>query len=879
MTTSIVDSCSTKLDGSLLAQKEVQKLIKDTQKKIAALEKKIAEEKRLTSPEGDPLSKGEQDKAAKLIADPTRLAEIKEELWKGIESQIEEGLEFKAKQVADLVRVQDLYHQVTTDPFNKQTLKTGSEVVLNRLNRLVGKNSVDTKLRVLRNHFRNYIDEFEMMFQCGSNEKFKSIRDIAKGTDEEAELYMKVYQFMQQPDIENISMEKAAAMVKGKGDLDKLAMALIHYNEYTRKAMGQFGVSVKFNPNYVMKRRYDWASLKEMGQAKWADYMSDKLDLKKTFGDGVREISKEEAVIALRNVWSKFEANAQKRTSVLSSKTSIGAKDASMEVKFFYKDAKSAYESFRDNSVGGMREQFEHNAMGMAGTAIQISEFGYNSAKVLERLQKKIDKAYPGDKTTMDQWRESRILAAEKELSGQQNIVQGSFTNFVNNWRFMTAFTKLGTTLATTVGDAVANNRHAFYVNGDLFGGMMEWSNNMRKMISPQAIGGYSKEEMQEIANTFGAIMAHQSNSEGLRMATGDLATNGGALTRLIQTHGGMAMNLATLLPTQTGWSKVSSVLGGASQFAKLMDDAKTGKLNKFQLETLNEYGFSKQEVALLNSGLVERHDAWSSRTLFSGTGVRRLLDTAHPEQIAGILGVKPEMAGRAVVDLSMKVDSFINDALTDGTPTPELRTKTLLSKGVENQYLRGVINLTTQFMDTPLAQAESFVDLSKKLYRVNLKDGKLDKIGMTKDMMSHLSIYTVAGVSMYLATDAVISALTNSESMLQKAYRGDEEERRRVFIKSISKIAVLPYVSELIDNQWGGGYNKTAMDTFIGPNWGTVRDSLRLIQSNEDGGMEVTEFLKRQGPSNAHLIRGFNNWAAEVRGNKLWDDNKGTFR
>lgn len=870
------ENCETHLSTTSLNQKEVKALVRQLEKKKSKLEAQLAKETALKDLKGEYLTRdGKTDLSKLLEKNPDELVKMKNELFKEIKTQVEDGLETKVRQVSDLVKVQDLVDKFTKNPLSGEVYKTAGDMIKNRLNSLVGRNSVDTRLRVLRNHFRNKIDEFELMFGTAENANFKSIRDIKKGSDEERIFYKKVYEYGQQMDVNNLTPEKVKGMVAGKGELDRLALSLVAYNEYSRKAMGQFGVAIKYNPNYVMKRRYDWAPMEKMGRDQWAVYMADKLNLEQTFGEGT---TRDQALHALGfnreegGVWHDFEQNATNNTSHLSNKDVVGDKANSKARKFFYKDSDAAYAAFRDLSVGGMREQFERNAMAMAGTAIQISEFGYDSKNVMNLVNDKLNKMYKGKRGVIDQWRETRIEAAQTELTGQQNLVQGGFTNLSNNVRFMTAFTKLGTTLATTIADAVENNRQAFYVNGDFFGGMMDWSAGVAKQLV-----GMSKEERMDFANTFGIILSHQSNAEGMRMATGDLATNGGALTRLIQEHGGTALNIATLLPTQTGYSKIASAMTGANNFAKLVESHASGKMNKFQVDTLKEYGFSKAEMDVLHN-VVSKTDTWG-RPIYTGKDIRGLLDhKGGPEYIGKLLGVDPEIAGKSVMELATKYESFINDFVTRGTPTPELATKTLLFKGVKNEYLRGLINLTTQFMDTPMAQAENFADLFQKLKRVNTQDGKFNAMGFTGDTLGHLGVYGTTGVAMYLGADAVMSAVTNSESMLQQVYNGDADKRRQVFTKAISRTGVVPYAAELIDNQWGGGYNKTAMDTFVGPNWGTMRDTFRLMQSNSDGGLGVGEFMRRQGPSNAIPVRALNNWADKFTGSKVWDDKKGTF-
>lgn len=827
-----VDVCAVKLEKSFLDEKDVREIEKVLHKKSPEEMKEI-------------------------------LALVKENLRR----QVEDGIDFKFRQMADKVQEEKLFRQLTTDPISKEAIKTYSEAVKRRLNHLVGRNSVDTRARSLRNHFRTKIDEFEAMFRTYENQNFKSLRDIKSGSPEERELYKRVYQHYEAIDPDKLTPQAIEGMLKGKDEIDRLALSLVTYNEYARKTLGKYGVSVKFNNQYVMKRRYDWAALEKMGPEKFAEFMYDKLDIEKTFGE---KVTREQALLKLRDIHSEFEKNALERTSVLSSKEFNGSRANSIARKFFYKNADTAYDAFKELSVGGMREQFEKNAMNMANTAIKVSEFGYDAAKVMDNVSKRLHDHYRTKPKAIDQWREARIKQAELELTGQQNHVQGAMTNFANNTRFLMAFGKLGNAVTTAVLDVLDTGRQVFYVNGNLFGGFAEYASAMTKVTA-----GMNREQRMELANQLGIIYSHMSNAEGMRLANGDLAVNGGRLTQIINEHGGKAMNYATWLPTQTGLSKLSSGLVGAQNFSRLVDKvASGGKLNKFEIDTLKEYGFSKQEMALLGSKLVERTQNWSSTAIFTGSGIRNSLLSLSPERVAKELGVDPHVAGQAVLDLATKYESFVNDFVARGTPTPELATKTLMMKGVDNEVVRAAINLGTQFMDTPLAQFENMMELKDKLVRINAGD----RLGLTRDVIGHSIAYIPFGVGAYFAADIAMAAITQRETLIDKYRNGDAETRKRVMLNALGRTSYIPFLFEMLESQTGGGYNKTALDSFGSPALSTGRDILRLMQPQGSGGIGLKDFARRTLPSNAIPVRAMNNYYGRLTGEKAFDDRGGFF-
>ena len=804
---------------------------------------------------------------------PAEMAEMRDLMNATVRSLINDGIDFRIKEIADTIKVQEIISKYTHDKVTGEPLKTYSEVVTNRLRSLVGRNSVDTKARNLRNHYRNMLSHFESMYKANENTGVKSISDIKKGSPEEEELYILSRQYEHEIDPATLTPEKVQSFLNGNPpatEMQRLALSLVTYNAYTRKSMSTFGISTKYSKNFVVKRRYDWAAVKEFNPEQFADYMYKRIDVEKTFGKGTTE---EAARFKLRDIHKEMLHSANEKLDVTSSKEYSGSAANSMATKIEWKGHKEAYEAHRDLSVGALKDQVEQSANSMADRAIGVSEFGYNAEKVLAEVSADLIKGYGTEPSAMDMWKLSQIKRAEKELSGRAHLATGGLTNLQNNVRFFTAFTKLGNAVTGTVLDAVDNGRQAFYMNGSFFGGVADYAASFTK-----ATLGMSKEQRLESANNLNLIFTHLSNAEGMRLASGDIATKGGALTNFIQEHGSRALNYATLLPIQTAFSNIASGTAGARQFSKLIGSAKNGKLNKFQKDFLNEYGFTKQEVDALAGGFFEDAPNWSDTPIFTGTGIRNALNTKKPDEVAKILGVSESMAGDSVIKLATKVESVINDWASRGTPKPELATKTLMYKNVDDEGVRFAVGMATQFLDTPIAQAQYIIELAQKLNRMN-GGGVSGMIGTIKDGALPSATYLATGLSLYMAADTVMAIATNRESILQKYNNSGAAERNSIMLNAIGRTGFVPFLFEMIETQSNGGYNKTALDTFGSPALSTVRDTLRLAQGLDgEGGITPSEFAYRQSPTNSIPARALNNWSGQFTGEKLWDDKKGTF-
>lgn len=784
--------------------------------------------------------------------------------------RIEDSIDQKFQQVSDLVTEKKKLDRYLTTVDGKRVRSLG-EALKNRADDLWGRNSSDSRKRALAAELKA-VEPFDTVFGLENNQTVKSIRDIPVGSDLERQVFIRAHGIKEKIDLSKMDEAGLKSLLKDADDVQRLALALKAYNEATRQVMGDFGVAVRYKSDFVIKRRYDYDAFKDMSEKEFADFLGDKLDLKQTFGENA---TMETAAKDLNDFYKRVSAETTQSALPSANRDYAPNSANSMSRRFVFKNAEAEYDVFNRLSLGGLSAQLDKNAGSMAATAIKVSEFGYDPAKVLKAIDERLAKEFPGgDKGVVNRWRSERIRQAEGELTGSQNIVNGSLTEFATAIRFGTAVAKLGNALTTTVLDVVDNGRQVFYVNGDVFGGFHEYGVAMTK-----ATFGMNKMEKAEVANQLGIILHRMSSAEAMRLSDGSVAGTG-MVNKWINQHGNKAMNIANLLPWQTGNSKIASGLVGAQTFAKLSDKITAGKvLNKFELDTLAEYGFTKGEMALLGSGMIERTKNWSNRPIFTQKGIYDSMfgnaSESHIAKVAGILGVSPEEAGRKVTELGRKYNTFVNDFVVRGTPAPELATRTAMFKGMESELARVTIGLATQFMDTPVAQLGHMVELAAKLKRIN--DGSVPRAML--DALPHSAAYLGIGIPSFFAADYAMSVLTNREPLVDKYRKEDFGGRSKIMANVIGRTSFVPFVFEMLEDQYGGGiYNETAMDSFSSPAFSTLQDMLKLAKPNDSGGLSVTDFLKRQGPTNSIPLRTLNQWSQTATGSKIWDTKQETF-
>lgn len=829
-----MDSCDIHLNGTVVDPNSIKEVIAEKREEILS---------------------GFMDRA-KRKPTPAELAELKRDFDSAMALIIEDGVDAKVKSVHDSITQMRKVHEYTHD-MNGNPLKTLSEVINRRYQMTMGRNSADTKARALRDHIRTRVDSFETMYRTRENpEGLRSIRELEKGSENERSVYIRVRQMEKEIDVSKLDSATVDAMLKDATPVDRLAFSIASYNAYNRKLLKEYGISTKYSSKFVVKRRYDYSVLSSPSRGATPEacretFVNDVLqhiDKEATFG------KKSDAEIRemIAHTYDDIADNANIRLDPTNSRDFVGNRANSYQTKFIWKDDNAAYEAFTRFSEGGLKEQMEESATAMANKAISIREFGYNAEEVMAKVSQDITASFRGQTPNMrDSFRLARIAAAQKELMGTQKLATSEMTTWANNARFFQAAFKLGNAVTTAMLDAVDTGRQAFYVNGELFGGISEYIQTFGKVAF-----GMSEADRLALATDLGTVYSYMSNAEGMRLASTDSAVSGGAIDGFIKKNGNKIMNVSTLLPWQTARSNITSTIVGANNLKRIVDDlGKSGgdftKLNKFQKDTLKEYGFTANDMRILGSDFLEKINTWGGG-IVTGNNIRQTLMTRSPESIAKAFNMDADVAADSMVKLADKVDAFLNDFSTRGTPKPELQTKVLMGKTVENEGVRVAIGLMTQFLDTPIAQGQYVGELIEKLSRINGGN----RMGILKDSAIPSATYIATGMSMYLAYDGMMSLVMNKQSIIQKMNQADDRERTALMLNVLDRTGYFPFAASLIEKQFFGRYNENALDAFGSPVLGSINDVLNMRNENT-----IKAGIRRNLPMNAIPLRMTNNW------------------
>ncbi len=469
------------------------------------------------------------------------------------------------------------------------------------------------------------------------------------------------------------------------------------------------------------------------------------------------------------------------------------------------------------------------------------------------------------------------------DIAGTNNYVAGGLTNMTTFAKTVTAVGKLGNAISVAMLDPIDVMRQVYYVNGSVtegLGAWGQWHMNMFRSMKEAGFKGVLKGDlhsMNEMGEHLGMVMSYLSSESSMRVARGELASDSSVFGRAVDKYGNKAMKFATFLPQQTALSRVSTAVVGTRQFTKLLDKVSAdgrdlGKLNKWEKDTLKEYGLGSKDMELLKK--VEQIETWGGGKMLSGKAIRDhfmfpkdgVSIEKHYEQMAKDMGVTVPQVGEAAILLSGKYDAFLNDFLVRGTPTPELSAKTALFKGTDKESINTMMGLITQFMDTPVMQLQSFSELVEKSGRIHAEDNpdKAKWMAMVGgDVAKQAAPHAILGMGMYLGYDALLSAMVGKESAVEKFASGDATKQREMSLDILGRTSVVPFLFEALNNATSVYQGGSITDMVGGPSLDLMSDMAQTINPNNDRAT-FARLMKKQIPNSLYIQAG-RNWGSKL--------------
>lgn len=761
------------------------------------------------------------------------------------------------------------------------------EFLKKKMDFLFGRNSVDTARKKYRDSFLRKLDTYTN--RLGAKEI--SLSDVTAGSDLEKNIFKKVKTYAKKAkgfslDELNTTRSSEAFLKRIVGDNptdeDRLALAIVAYNEFSRQFVRKYGVSLNYYDGFVAKRTYSPAAIKKLGGVdEWAEYLYKRLDINKSFGV---PLTKDQAIERLKRTGRQILENEFDDTITLQTKTKGKRKSTKQKREWVFKDDDVEYQAFRDLGARGLTEQLTSGAYALASDAVKTSRLGFDPKTVDVKLNAAAKRKFGATETSknrfMNSYREARIKQAMGDLTGETRYAPSSLSTFGTAIKLINNVGKLGNSITTAMLDPLDASRQVYFARGgtlkSYFTGMFEWHRNFILTAKNQGLVGFLKGDSRaarELEEHLGTLTNFISTASSMRMIRDGLDVGEGVVAKGMARHASTAMKLATFLPQQMTASMISTGLLATKTMTRIVDDFKAkgfDKLSAFEKDTLKQYKISPAELDVLAK--VERYkaDGWGGQEIISGKQIRALLDVEekdfqkHLGELTEAFGFKDkvmkegeiitaqEQTMEAVIALSEKFDNFIADFVSKGTPSPELGAKTALFKATGNEYIDFALSIVTQFMDTPVHQLIAFGEVKDKLMRVH----KGDKLKVGAELTGNVSTHIMMGTGLYLMHDALLSAALNKESRLEKLNKANDKETRQILFDVFGRTSAVPFLFEAMNNHAGDYYGQNVLDTFGGPGYDLIQDTLNVTNGNTS----LETFGKRHAP-NAWFIQGAKNW------------------
>lgn len=422
-------------------------------------------------------------------------------------------------------------------------------------------------------------------------------------------------------------------------------------NKYQGELVGRqnrAGAWINLAPGYVVRQTHDMAKIRAMPKEEWVQFVLERVDPEKTFGD----LGPEKYVDFLNGAYDGLATGIHYRAKGAgeqdASYTLLGfkgpknlAKKVSAERILHFKDADAWLEYNGQFGHGNLRESvifgFEHNARNLG----LLQTLGTNPKAMVERLLSDIRKANKGNVTALDSISDIKIMNEFKELDGTTRIPDNiTMSKIGRGLRVIQNVSKLGGALVSSITDLPTQVAELRYQGVPL---VSAWFNAFWNPIR-----GRSSGEQREIAQLLGVGFDGLLGDAISRFDSND--TVPGVLAKLQQRffklNGMNYWNDAHM----TGVTLMSS--------AYLAQQVDAGQLSPDALNLLSQYGITEKDMPLLKAAIRE---SGGTKYLMPDE-----LDNLTDEELGQIFGFIEQFTSPELLSGTLKYDKNILNVAKD---------------------------------------------------------------------------------------------------------------------------------------------------------------------------------------------------------------------
>jgi hypothetical protein len=609
-------------------------------------------------------------------------------------------------------------------------------------------------------------------------------------------------------------------------EAQKIAKIIEEHSEHARLEANKHGANIGKLPGYVMKQTHDMYKIREAGWPEYRDFVQSRLDLQKT----MPELTPEKRAAALEDMWTSFASGVHVKfspqpTGGFTGGGNIG-KRLSHERVLHWKDADAAFEYNQRFGSASLAEGVTSGLEKMASDTALMARLGPNAEANLDAVITKIEQNLKRghDPIKLEKFNKDADWLKKNlwpNITGENRIPHSHLGAKISSGvRQVQQMAKLGGALLSAITDIPIYAAEVRYQGGGMMSGIAEAFGGLVK-------GKYGAAD-KEIFSDLGVAYDAQKAAVMGRFDAQDAVP--GALAKKAQ-----LFFKANGLQWWTDSLRTSFALASSHRLARAAGGA-WDSLDDGLRRTLGLYGIDSGRWDVMRGATLKEADG---RTYLTPEGVKALGDEPFAAYLTGqgteptagrISRLRDEMvdsfrsyyadrAGYAVLEPDAVTRSYLYGASKPGTWEGELRRHFMMFK-----------SFTAAVIQKPLSREIYGRGEQTQLVKA-LKNGNGEMLGLANLML--------------WSTAFGYGAMALKDLAKGKTPRDITEDPVGVTTAAMLQGGALGIYGDFLfgeaKNRYGGG----ALDTFLGPTFGTGTDIYNLYGKAKAGEAEAGDAIK----------------------------------
>ena len=485
----------------------------------------------------------------------------------------------------------------------------------------------------------------------------------------------------------------------------ELAKIVHKYQTDARNTRNRFGAWIRDLKGYITKQSHDMFKIREVSDAEWVQFVSERIDLPKMVRLGL--IDERDPQASLRRMYDDFAAGVHMKAAAGEDEAAafaVGAnlaKRESVSRAIYFKDGIAAFEYNERFGQGRLAESVLSGLDQSARSSALLKTLGTNPEAMLTRLMDDYENSLVGDPDRRAKFRQSRgqILNMLSHADGSAlipgNVTAAKIGSFLRSWQSMA---KLGGALISSITDLAGYAAELRYAEGkNLLSGVLDGIGALTR--------GRASGERGDVLSSLGVFHESVAGSVFARFDSPELV--GGKMA--------WAMQQFFRLNGLTWWTETLRD-GAALQHSHYLARNASKSFDALPAEMsrlLSLYNIDAGKWEILRMATVQA----DGRAYMTPDGLRTVPRSALDAYIASI-GRTPTDAAAANLldDLAQALRTMAIDRAHHAVLEPGVRTRAFMQRGYQPGTVGGeLLRYIGQFKSFPIAMVQ--MTLGREIY------------------------------------------------------------------------------------------------------------------------------------------------------------------